>query len=456
VENGAKPSVTIARREERYHQPSKSNDQRNDFEIDRDRLIYSFAFRRLAQVTQVASANEGNVFHNRLTHSLKVAQVGKRLAEYLLTKTPDRLIQKCGGLVPDVVETACLAHDLGHPPFGHVAEKELDLIAREFGLSDGFEGNAQTFRILTKLEPYKPNYAGINLTRATLDATLKYPWCRDRDRAGNLKNTKEAQKFSIYDLDKDIFEFVRPDAEYRTSRKQSLEASVMEFADDITYSVHDLEDFYLAGLIPLNILVQNQDEWHIFFQDWLNHIRDNELKEKVQNSSEQDRLKNFLSSLLPPRYAPGSIEQITNVRNRSSFLIQRYIQSACISENYGRHGHLDRKVDEEIELKLLQRIVWKYVIKNPRLVTRQYGQVKIIRALFEIYKKAIDEDLTKLIPAYFLKDDTLINFAEKSDRSLEKIRLAVDIVASLSESEAVLMYRRLTGLEQGSIMDYLG
>jgi dGTPase len=437
-----------SKRKERQYSRFNLEDQRNEFEIDRDRLIYSFAFRRLAQVTQVASAHEGNVFHNRLTHSLKVAQVGRRLAEYLKATTDPDLIKMCGKLSANVVETACLAHDLGHPPFGHMAEQELDVLAREAGLSDGFEGNAQTFRILTKLEPHKTEYLGLNLTRATLNATLKYPWYRDINQ---LKNTKKSNKFSIYDLDKDAFEFVRLDEADRKSGQQSLEASIMEFADDITYSIHDLEDFYLAGLIPLDTLVR--DEWEDFVEDWLNSMSDRSIKYLVSQPDEQSRLKDFLSSFLPPRYSSGTIEQITYVRRNSSLLIQRYIRSALIQENYGKYGYLERQQDKEVELKLLQRIVWKYVITNPSLATRQYGQRKIIRELFSIYQEAVEMKKTNLVPSRFLENNSLEKFLEKADPDRQKVRLAVDIVASLRESEAIIMYRRLTGLEQSSLID---
>lgn len=444
-----------SKRKDRQHKQSKQEDQRKEFQIDRDRLIYCFAFRRLAQVTQVASAKEGNVFHNRLTHSLKVAQVGRRLAEYLKSESKPNLKKQGEKLSPNVVETACLAHDLGHPPFGHIAEKELDKVAREAGLSDGFEGNAQTFRILTKLEPYKPEYPGLNLTRATLDATLKYPWFRARDN-GDIKTKKRAKKFSVYDLDRDIFEFVRSDEKYRESGKKSLEASVMEFADDITYSVHDLEDFYLAGLIPLNLLVQGDDEWDNFITEWIDSLKDSKRQEKL--NEQKEGLKSFISYYLLSRNVPNSsIEQITMIRNRSSYLIQYFIQSASIfCANDEKCCYLKRDLHKDIELELLQRIVLKYVITNPRLATQQYGQRKIIRELFNIYKDAIESNQTNLIPSRFLQDGSLPNFLEEGDTKQQKLRLAVDIVASFSESEAVLMYRRLTGLEQGSIMDYIG
>ena len=154
---------------------NKPGDRRKSFQIDRDRILYSSAFRRLAQVTQVVTAQEGHVFHNRLTHSLKVAQVARRLTESLVTQQPE-IAEKLGGIEPDVVEAAALAHDLGHPPFGHIAEEELDECAVRHDLKDGFEGNAQSFRILTKLAIHRIDYCGLNLTRATLNGVLKYPW----------------------------------------------------------------------------------------------------------------------------------------------------------------------------------------------------------------------------------------------------------------------------------------
>ncbi len=156
------------------------NDYREPSQRDRDRVLYSSSFRRLAEVTQVVAANSGYVFHNRLTHSLQVAQVGRRLAEKLnKTQRESREF-----VDPDVVEAACLAHDLGHPPFGHTAERTLNDLAEEIG---GFEGNAQSFRIVTKLASRSTNYPGLDLTAATLSAMLKYPWLR----GGNSEKPKK-------------------------------------------------------------------------------------------------------------------------------------------------------------------------------------------------------------------------------------------------------------------------
>lgn len=461
--------MTANSREERQHSPKKADDQRKEFQIDRDRIIYSTAFRRLAQVTQVVSASEGSVFHNRLTHSLKVAQVGRRLAEKLIqdASTNPELIEKCGGLDPDVVEAAALAHDLGHPPFGHIAEKELNQLARKYGLSDGFEGNAQTFRILTRLEPHRKDYPGLNLTRATLNATLKYPWFCHRD-SGDTKTRKRAKKYSVYDLDRKSFDFVRRPIETEASiEQQTLEASIMDFADDVTYSVHDLEDFYLAGLIPLHTLGTNKVEFNQFIKKWRDSLPDSYIKEQLESINtetleEEDeekglkgRLKRFLYNYYIENYTPGFIEQI---KRGSSVLIQQYIQSVSLRDSYGEYGYLERDKDKEIELQFLQQIVRKYVIDNPRLTTQQFGQRKIVGTLFEIYKEAIETERINLIPVRFLKDGSFQGFLDTENKKTieqQKVRMAIDIVASFSEFEAVTMYRRLAGMDQGSVMDYI-
>ena len=146
-----------------YERLPSADESRSPAQKDRDKILYSSALRRLAEVTQVVSAVEGHVFHNRLTHSLKVAQLARRIAERFIRQVPETLAPR-GGLDPEVVEAAALAHDIGHPPFGHIAEKELDSLIRGAGNSDGFEGNAQSFRILTRLAAHTEEYDGLNLT----------------------------------------------------------------------------------------------------------------------------------------------------------------------------------------------------------------------------------------------------------------------------------------------------
>ena len=188
----------------------KAGETRTPAQRDRDRILYSTAFRRLAEVTQVVRASEGHLVHNRLTHVLKVAQIGRRIAERLIKLNDPDQIRLLGGLDPDVVEAAGLAHDLGHPPFGHVAEKELQKVCKELS-SEAFEGNAQSFRIVTKYSvrnDQRGEVLSLDLTRATLNAILKYPWL---ESAGK-------RKWGVYVAEKTEYENARSAAPRASAR----------------------------------------------------------------------------------------------------------------------------------------------------------------------------------------------------------------------------------------------
>ena len=240
------------RLDERLHKEPgpREGDDRTPFEEDRDVVLYSSAFKRLLSVTQVASASAGYVFHTRLTHSLQVAQVGRRLQEKLRKKQPE-IARELGGLGPDLVETTYLTHDLGHPPFGHLAEEALDEEAGPFG---GFEGNAQTFRIVTQLGIRSLAYPGLNLTRGPQRAILKYPWVYSKRPDDPTHSTARKPKWGAYDCDRDAFAQVWQDDTGGPIVPRAPEAELMDWADDVTYSVHDVEDFFRAGLIPLHLL----------------------------------------------------------------------------------------------------------------------------------------------------------------------------------------------------------
>jgi dGTPase len=425
--------VAVVREPNRRLVSEKKPARRSEAERDHDRVLYTTALQRLAGITQIAAPEAGVTIHNRLTHTLKVSQVARRLAKQI-------------GLPVDrqeVAAAAALAHDLGHPPFGHLAEVKLNKRAEPWG---GFEGNAQSFRIVNFLALRTDTYRGLNLTRRTLNAILKYPWTQ------NLADPKKAEKWGAYETEQRAFDFARAGS---TLDERSLEAEIMDWSDDVTYAVHDLEDFFRLGLIPLDRLASSDDSERrrftaSFYED---RIKRTALREKFRAAklSEGD-LQAAVARLFTDPTAPfglidpyrGGRRDRTNLRYQTSYLIGRFVDAAR------RNGEtLDIGREELAEVAVLKELAWFYVITDPSLSTIQRGQERVIDDLHKIYvDAALDtKDGAKLFP---LAQRELL---ERIRVPNEARRVATDLVAGLTEAMAYELHHRLTGISSGSILD---
>ena len=437
--------ASSSRREERYYSNDRGSDQRTPFQRDRDRILYTSAFRRLAWVTQVVSASEGEPFHNRLTHTLEVAQIGRRLAEYLLNQQPEEA-QELGGLDPDVVEAAALAHDLGHPPFGHTVEKELDSLVRDAGVDDGFEGNAQTFRIVTKLATRHPEFSGLNLTRATLNAILKYPWLRQADLPERLR------KWGAYASEKEEFDWSREDEPHEGRR--SAEAELMDFADDIAYAVHDVEDFFRTGLIPLDRLFREDDEVDRFLEGTFSSLERNKQPVRYKKADCKSAFKELFEA--PPITEPyaGTSQHRAQLRTMTANLISRYVKAIFLQvPTEASEQRVKKQEQAELELFVLMQLTWHYVINNTALATQQHGQRRIVRELFHILDDAAREDKLDVFPSSFRERMSILPKVDGDDVRRERVRITADLLSGMTEQQVVAIHQRLTGVSLGTVMD---
>jgi len=447
-------------RTDRMSGTASQRDQRNPFQLDRDRILYSSAFRRLAGVTQVVSPGEGEVFHSRLTHTLKVAQIARRLTEMFLDRDKrdnTTLAEQWGGIDPEVVEAAALAHDLGHPPFGHIAEDELNHLVAEAShrarprkrksrrpdAEEGYEGNAQAFRILTCLSVRRPETMyGLDLTRATLNATLKYP-CIWPEKKGEYK-------YGAYASEKQAFDFAR--ANHANDSSRSIEAQIMDWADDIAYSVYDTEDFYRAGLIPLERLAVNPKERSYFRTEAIR--RRASTAEPFEWSIEfQDIFDQFFNSVKLREPFGGTRSQHEALYEFTSSAINTFVQGTSLQPPKG-HRNDGLKIDPvyRTQIVLLKELTWCYVINNPALAALQHGQRKAIRTLFEVFNDAAATGNWSLFPPLFREQG--VELAKQDDWSdARRARLVADTIAAMTDEQALRLYQRLCGHTLGSVLD---
>lgn len=489
---------------------TKHDDPGIEFGSDYDRILYSTAFRRLGGVTQVVGPHEIALFHNRLTHTLKTAQVGSRIAKRLKDTCGERrelvdVIERYGGLEPKVVRAACMAHDLGHPPFGHIAEQELQILTsdkpnrsprrrepekngrpanvvdrhpkvqEDYELPDRFEGNAQSFRIVTKLAFREPSSRpeecpALDLTRGVLAAMLKYPWSY-RNRPDSLIDSQEIMKWGYYESERIFARWIfegteapavrpsgipgRPD-EYRT-----LEAQVMDWADDISYAIHDVEDFYRGGVIPLDLLARSDTEWDAFFEySWKRNVQSffPGDRDQVYEWMREVRFKYF-----PKEPYEGSRQDREALHDFASNLIKEATDVATIDQN----GVVSSTPEHLARIEVLKNLTWFYVIDRPELESVQRGQRYLIRSLYrdliewieQVWRGPDERSTPRELPARLL-EYLDIAFSPHEwvgyrpyDSKARIARAVVDYIVSLTEIQAFELHARLTGHSAKSILD---
>jgi dGTPase len=436
---------------------------RSDFERDRARVLHSAALRRLAAKTQVVTAGSADFPRTRLTHSLECAQIGRELGREI-------------GCDPDLVDAACLAHDIGHSPFGHNGEFALNELADPCG---GFEGNAQSLRLLTRLEP-KVVGAGLNLTRATLDATLKYPWFSVSPGGttppkpppflgGNLSpQTPPAPpapappapappapappasgppgKYGVYAEDAEVFGWIRDGA---PAGRPCLEAQVMDWADDVAYSVHDLEDGFHAGLITLKDLNSSAERMVVSQVTAASYCDD---------GVSVDELGEVLDSLLADQVWPASYdggpETVAALKNLTSELIGRFCLAAqqatlaayCDAPLTHPHpltryaGDLIVPRQQRLECALLKGITAHFVMTRAGVVAAQARERELLAELAYAIERGAPQTLDPLLRPPW----------DAAASAAARRRVVIDQVASLTDTSAIAWHHRLCALFKSS------
>jgi dGTPase len=412
-----------AARERLVPEPPKRVDApvRLAFERDRARVVHAAASRRLAAKTQVVGPQTDDFVRNRLTHSLEVAQVARDLARAI-------------GTHPDIAETAALAHDLGHPPFGHNGERALAGLSGDCG---GFEGNAQTLRLLTRLESKTfdadGRSVGLNLTRATLDACTKYPWSRTEASGPHGVHAdgtpRVVVKFGVYDDDRRVFDWLRTGVD---GRRRCLEAQVMDLADDVAYSVHDVEDGIVAGRLDLTRLDRDA-LWETVRSWYLPGADDATLDAALADLRAMESW--------PVSAYDGSRRALAAIKNLTSDLVGRFcgsVQQATLAATAGeppvRHrADLVVPTATEVEIGVLKGIAALYVMQADDRVALMERQRQLVAELVEALWA---HGVAGLDPVFVEDWHAALDDAGRR-------RVVIDQVASLTDASAVARHAAL-------------
>lgn len=415
-------------------------------------------------VSQVVLASEGQLTHTRLLHAQKVGILAGELAQDVGHILEPDTVEYFGGLDRFAAECGGLAHDLGHPPFGHVGEQAINAAIRAAQPSkpeqeapeiEGYEGNAQAYRIVTRLAMHKQtDRNGLNLTRASLNAMQKYPWTYDHN----------SEKYGAYRSELPVLQDARSYVEH-LGRRRTLEAELVDIADDITYAVHDLEDFYRAGLIPLERL-RNLDE----NTREVRELIDRAVAERKKVSAIQawmggsDQTIADLTSSAPepdsgmfsyawtkdvggfPIYGPyeGRTSQRGALRDYTAGLIKELVASVEPNEQAG----VALSEEALVSVLLLKQLTRTYVIRGSALGVQQIGQIRILETLFEFYMDNLCSRALHLFPGPFRDEAEVAVDATQA----EQVRFVADLVAAATEDTCVRNFRIVTGIDLGRVL----
>lgn len=430
--------------EERYEKISDGYFKRNQFSRDRARIIHSASFRRLQGKTQVLGLGESDFYRTRLTHSLEVAQIGSGIAEFLKEEYTKQDHEEIHSLIPEqnLIESIGLAHDIGHPPFGHGGEVALNYAMRDEG---GFEGNAQTLRICTKLGEYSGE-VGLNLTRRTLLGLVKYPVFHDdvvnksiytNVNNINLKAFKPPK--CVYDCDKEQLEWIlspftadrdhfmsfrSEDNKHGKPMFKSFDSSIMELADDIAYGVHDLEDAIALRLV---------DE-----STWNREVVD-KITDPLSSYSLSGEMKELTNSLFSGenKVRKKAISRLVNyfITNVEVKVLDGFSHSLLKYKSI-----LNSKAREELDI--LQALIWNEVISTPEVQTLEYKGQQMVVKLFEV----ISSNPERLLPK---------KYYEMYSSQNKNMRIISDYIAGTTDDYATRLYHKIFTPSSGSIFDRL-
>jgi len=408
---------------ERIKESKRDNDYRSPFQIDRDRIIHSSEFRRLQGKTQVFLPGEYDFYRTRLTHSIEVAQIGRSICNLLLSK--GEFLNDEYFIDPDLVESICLAHDLGHPPFGHAGERTLNRLMKKYG---GFEGNGQTLRLVANIfYRDEDHYRGMNPTRAFLDGILKYK--------ATFSDFKGPDNHFIYDENKKCVDFVFDKINYKkhlnTADKlnsfQSIECQIMDWADDTAYAINDLVDSISGGFINIAKLSQWQNEKKL--SDNQNRIVD-DIIEWIKSGKYKS---NFGSKI-------GEFISACSLKKRKTFMDD-------FTNRYKYGLYVPKEIIEQV--KIYKQISVDLVFRSSALHQIEFKGDSMIENIFKMFENNYVKKLGdfKLLPDF---NDKLVR-KEKSKKA--RARMICDYISGSTDSYAMRMYRRLFDTEYSSLTD---